>query len=82
MERKTFNILLYDDQYFDSLKENWLVVVNSYEGVWAQCRMDYSTKIKISLPMNILSQNFAYESNSSLLTNFLKLNSSDLSLQF
>jgi len=57
-----------------------LVVVNSYEGVWAQCRMDYSTRIKIALPMSIIPQNLGFEFNSSILTNYLKLNSSDNSL--
>lgn len=80
MQRKTFNILLYDDEYFDELKENWLIVLNSYEGVWAQCRMDYSTKIKLALPMSIIPQTLGNEFNSSILANYLRLNTSDTSI--
>ncbi len=82
MQRKTFNLLLYDDEYFDELKENWLIVVNSYEGVWTQCRQDYSTKFKIALPMSIVPQSLGGNFNSSFVSNYLKLNSSDTSLIF
>lgn len=82
MHKKSFNLLLYDDEYFDVLKENWLIVVNSYEGVWAQCRPDSNTQFKLALPMNIIPVSLGLDFYSSSLNNSLLLNSSDPSLEF
>jgi len=79
MTKKTFHILLYDDEYFNELKENWVISVFSYEGVYTQSRPDFSTKVKITLPLNAIPFS-APEFNSYLINNYLLLNSSDLSL--
>ncbi len=57
-------------------------MVHSYEGVWAQCRMEYSTKIKLALPMSVIPQKLGFEFNASILSNYLKLNGSDSSIRF
>jgi hypothetical protein len=44
--------------------------------------MDYSTKIKLALPMSVIPQHLGFEFNSSILSNYLKLNGSDNSIRF
>ena len=54
MSKAKFNLLLYEDDYFDQLKENWLVELHAYEGVCAYMRPDDKTKFKISIPQDAL----------------------------
>ena len=79
MTKKTFHILLYDDEYFNELKENWVISVFSYEGVYTQYRPDFTTKLKITLPLNSIPFS-GPEFSPSLINNYLLLNSGDLSL--
>jgi hypothetical protein len=50
MERLRFNLLLYDDEFFCELSENWLIEVYAYEGVCTTFRSDFNTRFKITLP--------------------------------
>lgn len=40
MNKLKFNMLLYEDDYFCKLRENWLVELFAYEGVYAVSRED------------------------------------------
>lgn len=51
-----FNMLLYEDDYFCFLRENWLVELYAYEGVYAVAKPDEKTRFKISLPEQVLLQ--------------------------
>lgn len=49
-----FNMLLYEDDYFCVLRENWLVEIYVYEGVYAVARPDEKTRFKISVPEHVI----------------------------
>jgi hypothetical protein len=50
MEKLKFNLLLYEDEFFCELSENWLIEVYAYEGVCTTFRNDFNTRFKITLP--------------------------------
>lgn len=50
MEKLKFNLLLYEDEFFCELTENWLIEVYAYEGVCTTFRSDFNTRFKITLP--------------------------------
>lgn len=54
MRKVKFNMLLYEDDYFCYLRENWQVELYSYEGVYAVSKSDEKTKFKISIPDYII----------------------------
>ena len=45
-----FNMLLYEDDFSCVLKENWLIELHAYEGVYAVVKADEKTRFKISVP--------------------------------
>ncbi len=82
MGQKTFNLLLYEDHYFDRVRENWLLNLTAYEGLWVQARQDSTTKFKFSLPNHAVSTSLGLSLYPSSKANNLLLNSSDPSLVF
>ncbi len=50
MTKKKLNLLLYDDEYFHDLRENWMVELHAYEGICTNYRTDSNTHFKITLP--------------------------------
>jgi len=50
MNRLSFNILLYEDQYLSALQENWKIEVNSYEAVSVVCKPNVSVRFRLAIP--------------------------------
>lgn len=46
-------MLLYEDDFFCVLKENWLLQLHAYEGVYAVAKAEEKTRFKISLPEQV-----------------------------
>ena len=50
MNRLIFNIIIYENQYMDEIKENWRVEVNSYEGVAVVCKQNSPVRFRLAVP--------------------------------
>lgn len=50
-----FHLLLYEDEHFCKLKENWMLQIHVYEGVYAVAKPEQKTKFKISIPETALT---------------------------
>ena len=50
MDKIKFNLLLYNDEYFCDLTQNWQIQIYAYEGVCSYFRSDFNTKFKITMP--------------------------------
>ena len=56
MNMLKFNMLLYEDDYFCLLKQNWLIELYAYEGVYAVAKQDEKTRFKISVPFEVVME--------------------------
>jgi hypothetical protein len=81
MQKLQFNLLLYSDDYFCELAENWLIEVYAYEGVCSSFRSDFSTRFKLTLPWSAVPSHLGLLSLSGP-DNCLQLYSSSPSLSF
>lgn len=57
MARTRFSLLLYEDEFFCRLRENWLLQLQAFEGVCSVWRPHQKTKFKISVPEQVLAYN-------------------------
>lgn len=50
MQRLSFNVLLYEDQYLFALRENWRVEINGYEPVSVMCKPHAVVRFRLAIP--------------------------------